>query len=156
NAGAQSGSGAASGARDIMPADESAARDAAGRFEDSAALRAGWSAAAANVGSGSRKTSNRAAAAKPPFPRADADVRGVRRFDPNIKAHANAWTAERRLALRVQRLPDEVVIHWGSPIGSHGADIVSVNLKTGEVTLWDSKFRGKRVRIQESSTFKMG
>ncbi len=46
---------------------------------------------------------------------------------------------------------DEVVVHWGSPIGSHGADIVS-----GDVTLWDAKYRGERVTIHESSTFKAG
>ena len=44
-------------------------------------------------------------------------------------------------------------MRWGDPIGSHGADVVSVNIKTGEVTLWDSKFRSGSVRIQPSQTF---
>src|SRR5262249_52980805 len=142
--GAEAGSGATGGTGDIMPGDEPAARSAAGRLEDPARIRKAWAAAATNAGSGSAKGGSRTARIGPPksrFPRAEADVRGVRRFNPNIKTHADAWKTERRLARRVHGLPDEVVIHWGSPIGSHGADVVSVNLRTGEVTLWDAKFR---------------
>ncbi len=90
---------------------------------------------------------------KPPLPRAAADVRGVRRFNPKVAAHANAARAEADLAKTVHSLPNEQVMHWGEPIGSHGADILSVNRKTGEVSLWDSKFRSKSTRIQESPTF---
>ena len=64
-----------------------------------------------------------------------------------------AAEAEEALARTIHELPDQVVVRWGDPIGSHGADVVSVNIKTGEVTLWDSKFRGGSVRIQPSKTF---
>jgi hypothetical protein len=36
---------------------------------------------------------------------------------------------------------------------SHGADVISVNMRTGEVTLWDAKFRSANVAIQPSPTF---
>ena len=45
------------------------------------------------------------------------------------------------------------MVRWGDPTGSHGSDVVSVNIKTGEVTLWDSKFRSGSVPIQPSKTF---
>jgi filamentous hemagglutinin len=54
----------------------------------------------------------------------------------------------------VHDLPDEAVVRWGDKIGSHGADVVSVNTKTGDVTLWDAKYRSNEVRIQPSPTFK--
>ena len=90
---------------------------------------------------------------KPPLPRAAADVRGVRRFNPKIAAHVNAAGAEADLAKTVHSLPNEQVMHWGEPIGSHGTDTLSVNRKTGDVSFWDSKFRSKSTRIQESPTF---
>jgi len=42
----------------------------------------------------------------------------------------------------------------GDKIGSHGADVISVNIQTGRVTLWDAKYRSAVVRIQQSPTFK--
>lgn len=51
-------------------------------------------------------------------------------------------------------LPDEQVVRWGDPIGSHGADVISVNRRTGEVTLWDAKYRASSARIQHSPTFR--
>ncbi len=48
------------------------------------------------------------------------------------------------------------VVWWGDPIGAHGADVISVNTKTGEVTLWDAKYRTDSVTIQHSATFKVG
>ena len=50
-------------------------------------------------------------------------------------------------------MPDEVVVRWGDTIGSHGSDVISVNIKTGDVTLWDAKFRSNAVRVQPSQTF---
>lgn len=38
-------------------------------------------------------------------------------------------------------------------IGRHGADVISVDVKTGEVTLWDSKYRSGDVKLGESPTF---
>ena len=40
-----------------------------------------------------------------------------------------------------QHIPNESVVSWGDPIGAHGADVVSVNTQSGQVTLWDTKFR---------------
>ena len=64
-----------------------------------------------------------------------------------------AAEAEEALARTIHELPDQAIVRWGDPIGSHGADVVSVNIKTGQVTLWDSKFRSGSVRIQPSQTF---
>jgi filamentous hemagglutinin len=80
-------------------------------------------------------------------------VRGVRRFNPSNTPHANAAAAEESLARTVHNLPDEAVVRWGDPIGSHGSDVISVNVQTGEVTLWDSKFRSGNVKVQPSQTF---
>ena len=44
-------------------------------------------------------------------------------------------------------------MRWGDPIGRHGADVISVNTKTGQVTLWDSKYRSGNVRIKPTQTF---
>lgn len=94
------------------------------------------------------------ATGKPPLPPAEADVRGVRRFNPNVASHAIAATAEEQLAQTVHGLPNQQVVRWGDPIGSHGSDVISVNTKNGEVTLWDAKVRSADVNLQASSTFK--
>lgn len=89
------------------------------------------------------------------LPPAQAEISGVPRFNPNIYAHAVGADAEERLANVVQSLPDEQVVRWGDPIGTHGSDVISVNGRTGEVTLWDAKYRGTDVRITHSNTFRM-
>ncbi len=61
-----------------------------------------------------------------------------------------AAAAEKRLAHEVHGTPDEQVVEWGGPIGSHGADVVSVDTKTGRVTLWDAKYRKGRLKIDKS------
>ena len=40
-----------------------------------------------------------------------------------------------------QNIPDESVVSWGAPVRARHADVVSVNTKSGQVTLWDTKFR---------------
>jgi filamentous hemagglutinin len=50
-------------------------------------------------------------------------------------------------------MPNQAVVKFGGAVGTHGADVVSVNIKTGEVTLWDSKFRSGNSAIDQSSTF---
>jgi len=45
------------------------------------------------------------------------------------------------------------VIRWGDGVGTHGADIISVNAKTGRVTLWDTKWRTNPTNIGPSRTF---
>ena len=67
--------------------------------------------------------------------------------------HRSAAEAEEALARTIHALPDEVVVRWGDPIGSHGADVISVNMKTGKVTLWDNKLRSRPGAIQPSPTF---
>jgi hypothetical protein len=69
------------------------------------------------------------------------------------RGHRNAALAEEQLANRVHGLPDEVVIRWGDPIGTHGGDVISVNIRSGRVTLWDSKFRSNPRRIDPTPTF---
>lgn len=95
-------------------------------------------------------------AAESGLPLAEADIRGVPRFNPDIAAHANGAAAEEQLAQTVQGLPNQQVVRWGDPIGSHGADVISVDTQTGDVTLWDSKYRSADVTIQESPTFAAG
>lgn len=40
--------------------------------------------------------------------------------------------------------------------GSHGADLVSFNRRTGRLTFWDAKYRGSAAPLQGSSTFSGG
>ncbi|NEN76474.1 hypothetical protein F9B74_09150 [Pelistega sp. NLN82] len=49
--------------------------------------------------------------------------------------------------------PDTQVIKWGDSVGKHGSDIISVNTKTGEVELWDSKYRSHPTVGEISPTF---
>jgi filamentous hemagglutinin len=44
-------------------------------------------------------------------------------------------------------------LKYGDAISRHGSDIISVDVKTGQVTLWDSKFRSNAVPIKDSPTF---
>jgi len=64
--------------------------------------------------------------------------------------------AEEELARTVQGLPDQAVVRWGDPIGTHGSDVISVDIKNGDVTLWDAKFRSANVTIKPSPTFTFG
>ena len=90
----------------------------------------------------------------PGLPPSQAELRGVPRFNPDIPEHAAGAGAEEQLANIAQSQPNEQVVRWGDVIGSHGADVISVNTQTGDVTLWDAKLRSAEVRIQESSTFR--
>ncbi len=45
------------------------------------------------------------------------------------------------------------LIKWGDSTGTHGSDVISVNPKTGEVELWDSKVRTRTTKGTESPTF---
>jgi filamentous hemagglutinin len=71
-----------------------------------------------------------------------------------VPSHAKAAAAEAELASKVHGMPDQQVVVWGDPIGSHGADVISVDTRTGAVTLWDAKYRSENVRIGASTTFK--
>jgi hypothetical protein len=91
--------------------------------------------------------SRRIAASKPPLP----PPQSQNRF--SWLGHKNAAMAEEQLARTVHDLPEQAVVRWGDIIGTHGADVISVNIKSGEVTLWDSKFRSGHAKIQPSPTF---
>lgn len=50
----------------------------------------------------------------------------------------------------------EVVVRWGDSVGTHGADVISVNPKTSEVILYDAKTYSNATNVQPSLTFKPG
>ncbi len=84
-----------------------------------------------------------------PFPK-DVPVSGSGRLND---AHRRAAEAEEALARQVHDMDDQMVISWGDQIGTHGADVISVNHRTGEVHLWDAKYRSKARNVGESRTF---
>lgn len=71
-------------------------------------------------------------------------------------SHVRGYRAELELANRVAALSDEVVVKYGDKIGRSGSDVISVNRKTGNVTLWDSKYLSNSRRVPDSPTFKFG
>ncbi|MFK0165925.1 hemagglutinin repeat-containing protein [Rhizobium sp. NPDC090279] len=76
---------------------------------------------------------------------------------PNIaNSHINGFNAEIDLANQVADLPGQQVLKYGDAVGTHGADIISVDVKTGDIFLWDSKFRSSAVSIKSSPTFTPG
>jgi filamentous hemagglutinin len=70
-----------------------------------------------------------------------------------VYAHINGFQSELRLADQVAD-SGAVVVKWGGRIGSNGNDIISVNPATGEVVLWDSKYRSASTTIGESPTYR--
>ena len=75
-------------------------------------------------------------------------------INPNIaNSQVNGFNAELNLANEVAALPNQTVVKYGDVIGRNGSDVISVDTITGEVTLWDSKFRSGSTAIQESPTF---
>ncbi len=88
------------------------------------------------------------------LPLSQADWRGVRRFNPDVPAHVLGADAEAQLARAVQSMENMQVVRWGDPIGAHGADVISVNTLTGEVYLWDAKYRSAATALTESATFR--
>lgn len=74
--------------------------------------------------------------------------------NPNIaNSQVNGYVGELKLANEVTNLPNQIVVRYGDAIGTHGADIVSVNSVTGEVTLWDNKFFSNARNVPPSTTF---
>ncbi|WP_235914905.1 hemagglutinin repeat-containing protein [Pelistega ratti] len=71
----------------------------------------------------------------------------------NQYSHINGYIHEIKLANAVAERPDTQVIKWGDSVGKHGSDIISVNTKTGEVELWDSKYRSHPTVGEISPTF---
>jgi len=74
--------------------------------------------------------------------------------NPNIaNSQVNGYVGELNLANDVANLPNQIVVRYGDAIGTHGADVISVNSATGEVTLWDNKFLSNAQGIPSSTTF---
>ena len=42
---------------------------------------------------------------------------------------------------------------WGKKIGKQGSDVISYNLRTKRLTVWDDKYRSDAVMIYPSRTF---
>ena len=77
--------------------------------------------------------------------------------NPNIaNSQVNGYAAELDLANTVQGLPNQQVVSYGGAMGTHGADVVSVDTTTGEVILWDSKTSVNAKQIPGSTTFDSG
>ena len=67
-------------------------------------------------------------------------------------SHVSGFLAEIRLANEIAA-QGQVVVKWGGAIGTRGNDLISINPATGEVALWDSKYRSATTSIQQSPTF---
>jgi len=77
--------------------------------------------------------------------------------NPNIaNSQVNGYVGELKLANDVAALPNQTVVQYGDAIGTHGADVVSVDSATGEVTLWDNKYRSSAQNVPSSPTFTPG
>ncbi|WP_374406910.1 hypothetical protein [Hydrogenophaga sp.] len=50
----------------------------------------------------------------------------------------------------------ELVVSWGGKVGTQGADMISVNPKTGEVILYDARTYSNATNVQPSTTFAPG
>ncbi len=70
-----------------------------------------------------------------------------RGYQPADASHFNGLGGEYGLANDIaEHLPDETVVEFGRKAGEHGPDVISVS-REGEVTFWDSKWRGSDTSI---------
>lgn len=91
---------------------------------------------------------------KPEFPPPVDNQRHPTRADGTVSENLRlASVSEEAMALLLHSLPDYVVIFWGQKQGMQGADIITFNLRTKQVTLWDVKYRTSAVRLRPSRTF---
>ncbi|TXK33696.1 hypothetical protein FVQ98_02170 [Ottowia sp. GY511] len=75
--------------------------------------------------------------------------------NPRIaNSHRVGYAEELRLANELAGLPETAVVMYGNRVTLNGADVISLNTRTGEVTLWDNKFRSALTSIKPSNTFK--
>jgi hypothetical protein len=77
---------------------------------------------------------------------------GSPRSENSHYSHQVGYQSELRLANEVVGL-NHAVLKYGDVIGRQGADIISVNPRTGEVVLWDAKYRSADVSLAQSPTF---
>ena len=69
---------------------------------------------------------------------------------PNNESHRKGLRGEYGLANDIaRRFPDHTVVDFGRKAGERGADVISVD-RNGEVTFWDSKWRGSDTSISPS------
>ena len=78
-------------------------------------------------------------------------VKGAK-TDAAAFAHMTGYQGEVRMAADAANR-GEVVVSWGGSVGTHGADVISVNPKTGEVILYDAKTYSNATNVQPSTTF---
>ena len=71
----------------------------------------------------------------------------------NVWSHWVGYQSELRLANEIVKMPDQAVVSFGDKIGLPGADVLSVDTRTGDVIMWDSKYRSNPTNIGESPTF---
>ncbi|WP_081060254.1 filamentous hemagglutinin N-terminal domain-containing protein [Burkholderia territorii] len=76
-----------------------------------------------------------------------------RATENQIWGHWTGYQGEINLANSVAGLPNETVVRWGDAVGTNGSDIISVNSATGQVNLWDNKFRTDIRGLTPSATF---
>lgn len=69
--------------------------------------------------------------------------------------HYDGLRTEEQFTKYLHYQTDEIVIRWGDDAGTHGADIVTVNSKTGRVTLWKTKWRSNPEKGKTSGTFSL-
>jgi hypothetical protein len=75
------------------------------------------------------------------------------RTDVAAKAHVAGYRSELRLANHIVEQNLGTVLQYGHRVVEHGADIISIDMTTGRVTLWDSKYRELRAASAHSATF---
>ncbi len=71
-------------------------------------------------------------------------------YDPIHPHLRNGYRGEMELVNRIKRaLKDEFVVHYGMAAGLRGPDVLTAS-PDGDVTIWDSKWRGRTTSIGES------
>ena len=94
---------------------------------------------------------------KPDLPPPVDTERVPERADGSVSENLRlAAESEAAMARFLHSRHNIVVIYWGQKQGMHGADIITFNLRTKQVTLWDVKYRTSAVRLQPSKTFRQG
>ncbi|HEY9096781.1 MAG TPA: hypothetical protein VIN35_13630, partial [Hydrogenophaga sp.] len=78
-------------------------------------------------------------------------VKGAK-TDAAAYAHMTGYQGEVRVAADAANR-GELVVSWGGKVGTQGADVISVNPKTGEVILYDAKTYSSATNVQPSTTF---
>jgi hypothetical protein len=71
----------------------------------------------------------------------------------HAQSHIQGYRSEIRLANDIAHQGKDEVVHYGDKIGTNHADVVSVDKKTGDVTLWDAKYRSEGSAPNNSETF---